>query len=265
MAVVMMDVIKRLMEPVGFLEQTVDRLLYGDPQAAVTGIVTTFMPTQHVLEEAVHLGANLVIAHEHLFYSHHDAFEDSLKQDPVYLAKKRFLQESGLSVFRNHDYIHRHQPDGITEGLIHALEWEGHVIKQEPAFTVIEFPAQTVGELAVYLKQKLGLFSMRFVGDPDIICQRVGVFVGYRGGGNLVIPLFEQERLDVVIYGEGPEWETPEYVRDAVQQGRRKALLVLGHAESEEWGMRLLANRLQAQFPAIPVHFVRDKPLFQMI
>ena len=35
------------------------------------------------------------------------------------------------------------------------------------------------------------------------------------GGGALAIPYFEAEHLDLIITGEGPEGETPEYVRDA--------------------------------------------------
>ena len=93
-------------------------------------------------------------------------------------------------------------------------------------------------------------------------CKRIGVLVGYRGGGEQVIPLFENEGFDLVIYGEGPEWETPEYVRDAVRQGKKKGLLVLGHAESEMPGMRFLARELQDKFPGIPVHFLPQEPIF---
>ncbi|AHA58143.1 hypothetical protein M493_09737 [Geobacillus genomosp. 3] len=77
--------------------------------------------------------------------------------------------------------------------------------------------------------------------------------------------MFEQEHLDAIIYGEGPEWETPGYVRDAVHQGRRKALIVLGHAESEEPGMRYLAEWLGLQFPDVPIHFIQETPLFQVV
>lgn len=57
--------------------------------------------------------------------------------------------------------------------------------------------------------------------------------------------------------------EAPEYIRDASWQGRAKALIVLGHAESEEPGMKLLADRIQKQFPDIPVNFVAKNPVFK--
>lgn len=55
-------------------------------------------------------------------------------------------------------------------------------------------------------------------------CQRIGLLAGYRGGGEVVIPLFQNQNLDLIIAGEGPEWESPEYVRDALQQGKKKHL-----------------------------------------
>ncbi|MCR2806905.1 Nif3-like dinuclear metal center hexameric protein [Paenibacillus soyae] len=265
MTITVQDIINSLTEPVPKLEQTVDKLLIGRPDDAVAGIATVFMPTRQALEEAVALGANVVIAHEGPFYSHQDSFAATLEDDPVYQAKKTFLAESGLALFRLHDYIHRTQPDGITEGLVQALGWERHVLQHQPAASIVELPPMTAMEVASHVKERLGLAFVRLAGQPDMPCRRIGLLAGYRGGGPLVIPLFESEKLDLVLYGEGPEWETPEYVRDAVRQGHAKALIALGHAESESAGMRLLAERLQRQFPQLPVHFIPNEPLFRSV
>jgi putative NIF3 family GTP cyclohydrolase 1 type 2 len=265
MSIIIEDVIESLIKPVGRLEQSVDTLKFGDPQAEVTGIVTTFMPTQSVLEEAVALGANLIISHEGPFFSHHDSFEKIIADDPVYLTKKKFISDSGLAIFRFHDYWHKCEPDGIMEGLIDALAWNPYVLTHYPASSILQFPPLGVREIAGYVKSRLGLSFVRIAGNMDISCKRVGLLAGYRGGGQLAIPLFLEEDLDLIIYGEGPEWETPEYVRDAVQQGRAKALIVLGHAESEEAGMRFLAKRLHDKYPNIPIHFLSDMPIFQVI
>lgn len=259
------DIMHALIKPVGTLEQTVDTLKAGDPNTEVTGIVMTFMPTMRVLEEARSLGANLVIAHEGLYYSHHDSFEASMLEDPIYQAKKAFIRDSGLAVFRFHDYCHRYEPDSITEGLVRELGWDSYVLKCESAYSVIEVPPQSLAELAEYVKGRLGAAYVRTAGNPDTICRRVGVLVGYRGGGPLAIPFFEKHQLDLIVYGEGPEWESPEYVRDAIHIGQAKSLISLGHAESEQAGMKLLAERLQQQFPHIPVHFVPNEPLFRVV
>ena len=254
-------VIDALIAPVGRLEQTVDTLKCGDPSMPVTGIVTTFMPTQRVLEEARERKANLVIAHEGLFFAHHDEAGEA-RGGEVFRVKRQFLDESGIAVFRFHDYPHRYKPDAITEGLIRELEWGAYVRKHEPVASLLELPRATLREIVGYVKEKLDIPHVRYMGDPDMLLTRVGVLVGYRGGAATAVTLFEQEQIELMIYGEGPEWETPEYVRDALQQGRRRALIVLGHAESEEPGMKALARNLSEQYPGLPVHHIRQQGLF---
>ncbi|QYR23936.1 Nif3-like dinuclear metal center hexameric protein [Paenibacillus sp. sptzw28] len=258
------DVIKVLQLPSGNKEGSVDGLLTGDTGSGVTGIVTAFMPTAGVIDQAARLGANLVIAHEDPFYSHRGGIE-IYRGSLVGQEKKRRIDASGIAVYRCHDYPHLCEPDGITEGLINALGWGQHVKVRLPDATIVEIPAATVRETALRVKEALGIPFLRTIGNPDMQCARIGVLAGYRGGGQTVIPLLENERLDLVIYGEGPEWESPEYIRDASYCGIEKALIVLGHAESEDPGMSFLAERLRHEFPMIPVHYVKDKPLFNIL
>ncbi|MDD9266143.1 Nif3-like dinuclear metal center hexameric protein [Paenibacillus sp. MAHUQ-63] len=257
------DIVDHLIEPVGKLDVTVDTLKFGDPSAEVKGIATAFMPTYEVIRQAIARGANLLIAHEAPFYHHHDQTQ-FLANDPVYLEKVRLIEQSGIAVFRFHDYWHRYRPDGIMEGLIEALEWQPHITENRPAAALAAVPAMTVKALAEYVKSKLNLSYVRVAGDLNMTCTRVGLLAGYRGGGGMAIPLY-QDGVDVILAGEGPEWETPEYVRDAVQQGGRKALIMLGHAESEASGMRYLADRLAARFPDLPVHYLEEQPVFHSL
>jgi len=243
--------------------QTVDGLQAGDPNTGVTGIAVAFMATQGVIKQAIAQGANLLITHEGIFYSHHTP--SKYTEDPVYRRKKDLIDTSGLAIFRFHDGPHRLQPDEITAGLIEDLAWEAYVQEQQPAATIVELPARPLREMGEYVKRQLGLSYVRVVGDLSQPCSRVGVLVGFRGNGEMCIPLFEHNRLDLIIGGEMFEWETPEYVHDAVHQGERKALLLLGHAQSEAPGMKRLAARLQAQYPAIPVFFLAGEHDFQLI
>ncbi|MEH7116753.1 Nif3-like dinuclear metal center hexameric protein [Neobacillus vireti] len=264
MVLTVQNVIDRLIEPVGTIQNTVDTLKFGNPNMEVRGIAVTFMATQQVIEQAIKLGVNLLITHEGLFYSHIDN-PDILEGSKVVGEKKRLIEESGIAVYRFHDYVHRYQPDGIMAGLIEALEWKSYVEKNEPTSTIVNIPPVTVREIAQYVKTKLGLEFVRTAGELSQNCTRIGLLAGYRGGGTLSIPLFEKENLDLIISGEGPEWETPEFVRDAGYQGKHKALIVLGHAESEEPGMQYLAEWMKTVFPDIPVHFIPEKALFQVV
>ncbi|AMQ20661.1 Nif3-like dinuclear metal center hexameric protein [Geobacillus sp. JS12] len=264
MTVTVQTVMERLTAGAERLSSTVDTLKYGDPGTEVRGIAVSFMPTYRVIEQAVRMGANLLITHEGLFYSHVD-HDETVKNDPVYQEKVRLIRESGIAIYRFHDYWHRYQPDGIVDGLVRALGWESYVSKYEPTAAILTIPRMAATEMVSKIKERLGISIIRIAGDVSAFCTRVALLAGYRGHGSLAIPLFEKEKLDAIIYGEGPEWETPEYVRDAVQQGRQNVLVVLGHAESEEPGMRYLAEKLRAMFPSIPVYFISEKPLFHFL
>lgn len=264
MPITVQNVLDKLMEPVEHLQNTVDTLKSGHPTTQVKGIATAFMATHKVIEETIALGANLLITHEGIYFSHHDHTE-FLEKDPVYKEKRRLITESGLAIYRFHDYWHRYKPDGIMAGLIQALDWQSYIVENKPAATILSIPSMTLAEISEHIKGRLGIQFLRFAGDLSMKCTRIGLLAGYRGGGSLCIRLYEQEDLDLIIYGEGPEWETPEYVRDANDQGKQRNLIVLGHAESEEPGMSYLAQCLQTMFPSIPIYFIPVEQALQVI
>jgi hypothetical protein len=79
-----------------------------------------------------------------------------------------------------------------------------------------------------------------------------------------VVAALRKNGVQVLIAGDAREWETIEYGRDAVTQGRPKALGPLGHEVSEEPGMESCARDLRILFsgalvdhtPALqPLHF----------
>ncbi|TDQ42620.1 Nif3-like dinuclear metal center hexameric protein [Aureibacillus halotolerans] len=243
--------------------ETVDTIEFGSPTAEVKTMATTFVASHQVITKAIESGVDLLIVHEGTFYSHKDQ-DDTLENDIVLLEKQRLLEESGIAVLRCHDAIHRDQPDGITEGLLVQLEWITYVQEHQRALSIVNLPeAMMLQNICSFVKEKLDIRYLRVMGDLNESFKRVAVLVGYRGGGQTAIPALME--ADVIIVGEGPEWETPEYVRDAVYQGKKKALIVLGHMESEEAGMASLARKLQIRFPSANVSWLREQPLFKVI
>ena len=110
------NILDTLITPAITLENTVDKLEFGNTDSTVRGIATTFLATQDVIEKAQNLGVNLIISHEGIFYSHRDK-QEMLQSDPVYQKKRQTIKESGMAIFRYHDYIHKYMPDGIMAGL----------------------------------------------------------------------------------------------------------------------------------------------------
>jgi putative NIF3 family GTP cyclohydrolase 1 type 2 len=231
---------------------TVDVVKAGDPAQRCTGVVTTFLGTLEVLRKAVALGANLVISHEPVFYNHLDD-TGWLSGDRVYEAKRRFIAEHRLVVWRAHDSWHSLKPDPVTVGTLKAIGWERFAVKGDEE--LCDIPPMTVGSLAATLKQKLGSHGVRFVGDPGLACRRIALSLGASGRESHV-RLLRRTDVDALVVGELQEWETSEYVRDSGAAGWPKAVVVVGHAASEEAGMRELAEWLRPRQPALKVTHV---------
>jgi putative NIF3 family GTP cyclohydrolase 1 type 2 len=246
--------------PGGRLSRTVDVVKAGDVSRPLKGIVTTWLATRAVIGQAVEHGANLIITHEPVFYSHLDQ-TDWLAGNPVYEEKRALIEENGLVVWRFHDYLHRLRPDPTLVGLLEDLGWEGRVVAGASATDgritgVCEVPQVTLGELAALIKARLGLTGMQVVGDLDQPCRRVGISVG-APGGRVQIDVLWKDAVDVLVAGEINEWETAEYARDATSQGRRQALILIGHEASEAPGMRRVVPWFEARLPGVPVTHLR--------
>ena len=257
------DVIDNILAAVdgASLEDTVDTLKSGIGTQEVTGIVTTFLASQRVIQRAVELGANLIITHEPTFYNHRDEV-DWLAEDPVYEAKRALIEENEVAIWRFHDYWHMHRPDGILTGMVKELGWEDRADADNPL--IVNIPPASLRDLALSFKEKLTISTVRVVGNLEMACRRVGLMLG-AAGGRPQIMFLRQEDLDVIVCGEVHEWEVVEYVRDGRDQGREMALIMLGHANSEEPGMAWLVEWLRPRFPEVnvihvpvgdPFHFV---------
>ncbi|MGN8647445.1 Nif3-like dinuclear metal center hexameric protein [Gracilibacillus sp. HCP3S3_G5_1] len=255
-------VIDQMEDGITYDPSTVDGLKYGNREDIVKGIAVSFMPSMDVIQRTADINANLLITHEGLFYQHQP--NQALEAETTLIKqKKSIIKQTNLAIYRNHDAVHRSQPDGITLGLIEALNWQHYIMETNSNCTIVHLPNATLEKVASHLKEKLSIEHLRFVGNMNTTCEHIAVLSGYRGNGMTTIPLFE--KVDLVIYGEGPEWETPEFVWDVTRQGNSKGLIQLGHAESEDPGMERLAKQLQHRFPSVPVTFIPTKSRFQLI
>lgn len=264
------DVMSDVFDRLGPLESPVDTVKTGSLDDQVRGIATTFMPSVAVLTDAATRGLNLVIAHEAPFFHHRDDLS-ALAEDPVYQEKAAMIRDFGLTIFRLHDHLHRPGPDRIVDGLVRELGWQAYV-EDAPAgqfrplnAAPLAIPPLTLAEIIVLVKARLRIDSVRVMGALSQRVTRVGILPGYCGGGALAIPYLREANLDLVIVGEGPEWETPEYVRDAIALGQPKAMILVGHGPSEEPGMKVLASDLKTLYPTLPVEFLAGARLFTTV
>jgi len=249
------DVVQRIQQNIGvpWTQPTVDTFKDGDPATPVTGVAVTMMATFDVLKRAAARGANLVITHEPTFYDHFDKLDVlEAEHDSVTLAKRAFIREHRMIVVRMHDHWHRRRPEPMATDLARVLGWERYRGASEFLYRV---PATTLAELAATIRRRLPTPTLRVVGDSTVRVTKIGLSPG-AAGFERHRQLLQQEDVEVLVIGEAREWETVEYVADAVTAGRRKALIILGHVPSEQDGMEEFARWLGTFVKEVPVTFV---------
>lgn len=242
-------------------DKTVDTFKAGDPQTPLKGIAVCMFADMNTLREAVKNDCNFIITHEPVFYNHFDETE-SYRNDPVFQEKMKYINENNLVVFRFHDHIHRTQPDGISKGMIDKLDLGAYAVNHSQ--TYFRIPETSLKSFASEMKEKLGMESIRIIGNPDMKFSSLAFLAGAPGGQSHIQVLRNPE-VEVVLAGEAPEWETYLYANDAVAQGKNKAVVFLGHIKSEEAGMEYCAKWLKGFISNVPVVYIENRPNFMQL
>lgn len=222
--------------------RTCDVIVGGDPNVECTGIVVSIAPTVEVIRKTIDVGANFILVHEPTFYSGYDDECEWLEGNEIYEEKLALLKDNGIVVFRDHDHIHAHNPDGIFYYLIKQLGWEEYVVPGENRAPEIKLPETTLQELVGHVKEAMELDTIRYIGNPDAKVSTVG-FCGHllpnestNWSNNAQVAA--SWKYDVIIPGEIVEWTLPLYIWDAAMLGKAKGMILPGHFIQEEAGMR---------------------------
>lgn len=256
--------------------KTCDQFIFGDKTAEIKKIATTFMATDEVIEKAIADNVNLIITHEPTWYSSLDK-TDWLTDDSNFKRKVDLLSEHHIAIFRWHDHMHMQSVDGIGDGFVKMMGWEGKDIPvKKPSQSIEDKPGlvyavhyDTLADLVADIKQKLGMSTVRILGNPNITIDRIGLFYG---GGSLGLQnelepmkLTRKYDINVGICGDIKEWTFPAYIRDASYLGQKRSLILLGHERSEEYGMKFLPTWLKPIIGSIPVVFIDTREPFQYL
>lgn len=250
------QVLERIKTNIGvpWMDQTVDTFKDGDPDTRVTGIAVTMMATLDVLQRAAAQGSNLVITHEPTFFGHLDDLAPlETAHDSVTAVKRAFIREHHMVVLRMHDHWHTRHPDGVQTGMTRALGWQRFQRPEDEHLYTL--PATTLGQLAADIRDRLSAPTLRVLGDPKRRVSNVAMAPGFAGFSRHLVGL-RRDDVQVLVIGEAHEWETVEYVADAVTAGMDKALIVIGHIPSEQAGMEDFAQWLAPLVRETTVRFV---------
>ena len=253
---------------------TRDQILYGNPNQECCGIVTTCWASADVIRKAQELKANLIIVHEALFWYRKDETAWlSESENATFFAKKKLLDESGIVVWRNHDYVHSGIPlngeyvDGIFYGIAKLFGWENYRIKDERLIRIFEFPATTVSDFAQELIVKFGLNGLRIIGALENSIKKVAITMHIIGEYDKeILKTIAKENIDAIIALEITDFTVSEYIRDSAMLGFAKTVFAVGHFNVEEPGMEYMVEYLPAALQTnIPCTFVKSGDMYHYI
>jgi putative NIF3 family GTP cyclohydrolase 1 type 2 len=268
-------IIQRLQSALGgeWLADGRDGFKAGDPNTPVKGIATTAMATMNVLKQAAGIGANLIVTHEPTFFGRQDGvaparanapgarpggFRGLSADDPVYQAKKEFIEKNGLVVFRLHDNWLSRKQSGMTAALAETLGWGDYRVS--PGDALYEVPPASAQQIVALIREKLNLRGgLRAVGDRAAAVRRVLLFPGFMTAATM----WERyTHADLTITGEVREWENTFYAADMFTAGEKRALVTVGRVASEDPGMRACAQWLGTVIQEIPVRWISAGDLY---
>ena len=253
----------------------VDGFKAGDPNTPVKGIATTAMATMEVLKHASKAGANLVLTYEPTFFGRQDGRPAATPggatgtgpgrgiggisaEDPVYKAKKEFIEQSGLVVFRLHDHWQTRKDPDMAAALAEPLGWGKY--RTKPDDVIYEIPSASAEEVVALLRGKLNLRGgLRAVGDRKARVRRVMLFPG------VMTPATMWQRYteaDLIVTGEVREWENTHYAADLFTAGEKHGLVTIGRVASEDPGMRACAAWLKTVVKEVPARWIAAGDLY---
>jgi len=118
-----------------------------------------------------------LIVHEPTYYNHRDEHSD----EKLECEKRKFIEETGITIYRFHDHPHYTTPDIICRGQVKALGLKGRVEYTDVVDQVriyLDEPMTPV-ELAKLIEKKCNIKHLRICGAKDVKCSVVSGISGY--------------------------------------------------------------------------------------
>jgi putative NIF3 family GTP cyclohydrolase 1 type 2 len=252
-------------------ERTVDTFKAGDPDAEVRGIAVAWQSQWPALRAAHAAGCNLFVTHEPTFYVHRDDDPGAFADEHL-TAKRAWLQETGMVVYRCHDVWDVLPEHGVRDSWARGLGLQGPPSAEDARryYGLYRVEPRPVRDLARRLAERV-----TDVGQAQV------QLVDPAGGGagtvtHLAIGTGAACRVPAMAALRTPDGAAPDalLVTDdgmsfwadgswAIDRGL--PLLVVNHASAEEWGLRSLAAYLQRRFPGVPVRHLPQGCQYQTV
>lgn len=223
-------------------------LLCGSSAAPVTKILVALDPFSSVCQEAAQLGAELIVTHHPLIFSPLKSVTDASSVGQCF----HTLLKNGISVINAHTNLDM-APGGVNDVLAQALGLEDITVPYPlgldangRAYGLLRtgtVASQPLDDFLSRVKERLGCPGLRYA-DGGKPVHRVAVGGGACGSEWLQAVQAECDTFVTADVKYNQFW-------DAQQAGL--TLIDAGHFYTENPVVAVLAQKLQAAFPEIPV------------
>lgn len=221
----------------------------GDPGLPVKKILVSLDITMPVLETAKQWGADLLLTHHPLLISPEKSFDFSVMPGSAL----GFAAREQICILSAHTNLDKAE-NGLNDRFASIIGLGAcEAFYKEPSHGDTVTGLSGLGrigrlekktrlkDLVTHIKKRLGLDSLRVVGDLDLWVRDVALCTG--SGGSLV-PHFLGSCAQVYITGDTKYHEAREV------EARNKALIDVGHFASEIIAAELLVDQLEQKLPA---------------
>ena len=241
-------------------ENTVDRVIVGDPEKEVATCLVTWMPSFAAVRAAVAQGVDLLICHEPTFWNHRDDRPESNSRSAE---KLQCIEEHGMVILRNHDCWDRWPEIGIPWAWARFLGLEGppatfgsnkyqHRYDIEPV---------TLGEFAQLMAEKcaaIGEPMVQVTGDPSTPVSKIGIGTGC--GCNIDAYLEMECDCSVVCDDGSCYWAGIQMAEDIGHP-----VIRVNHGTSEEPGMATLTVYINENLGGVAAELLPHGSTFRLM
>lgn len=214
-------------------------LLVGNGDTKVTKALVTLDITNEVVEEAVNLGAELVISHHPVIFS---PLKKIQREDAVYK-----LIRNGIDALCLHTNLDLSPEFGVNTCLADAVEVKNYMFADSECLLIGELEKQTTTkEFAEIVKTALNCNGVRFTNGNKKI-KTVAICTG--SGGDYA-PLAKEYNADVLITGE--------IKHNQILTANKLDIAVIdaSHYRTEDIVIEPLCRKLAEKFP--DVEFIKS-------
>ena len=147
-----------------------------------------------------------------------------------------------------------------------TLGWEKYLCCDPVRPMVFEIPETPVKEIGRLIMEKFHLTGLKMLGNTEAKVRKVAIASHILGGDNDMITRIDQENIDLLISMELIDFTVSEYIRDSAMLGMPKAILAVGHFNTEEPGMEYMVSYIpKALGEAVPCRYIQSGDMYEFM